>query len=278
VRSSWLTVAARTFSITIGDPDGGPLSVDYKVDSGAWSEPRGFASPGSYSLLLNGSELEANLNAGKHEITFRVSDGFSRVTAAAAISVNSPPTIDLIGSGDTLSIPETGSFVETVAFALGDADGDRLMFLYAIDSAIDWRVYNKSVVGKSVSLRLSENWPSPRFSVGNHTLLFRVSDNFDASGSITVNVRVGGDGGSPSATGGRPRPSTAPSGPVTATVSHPANAGSKAFGAGAIAGIAAGGLGIVIGAIAVVICFRARRRGSEQLSSTPLTTGWFGSE
>jgi hypothetical protein len=216
-------------------------------------------------------EFEANLRPGKRKVTFRVTDGFTSATAVATCDVNTPPTIDVVSATDVLLLPENGSFEQTVTFSLADADGNPVTVLYAIDSVVDWRVYRESVTGKSLVLTLTENWPSPRLSRGNHTLLFLASDGFDLSSSVDVRVNVAAAGTSPKATTARP-----PSGATSATPrphlsgTGTANQGGAALGAGAIAGIAIGGLA-VIGAVAVVLLLRRRR--DCHLSTVSLMSG-----
>jgi hypothetical protein len=245
LRASTPTIAERTFSIVIGDPDGCRLSVDYRYDSGGWSEPREFSGPGSYSIVIATAEYEANLRPGKHSVTFRVTDGFTSTTAVASCDVNIPPTIGIVSPTDELLLPESGSFQRTVAFSLGAADGNPLTVLYAIDSVVDWGVYRESVSGNSLVLTFTENWPSPRLPRGNHTLLFRVFDGFDLSSSADVPVNV----------------------------ANHANQGGSGLRAGAIAGIAIGALA-VIGGVVVVVFLKLRRRKEDDLSTIPMVSGW----
>jgi hypothetical protein len=52
----------------------------------------------------------------------------------------------LFGQNSEGSLPEIGSFEQAVTFALGDADGDALSFLDAIDSTSDWYLYRLAVL------------------------------------------------------------------------------------------------------------------------------------
>jgi hypothetical protein len=263
LRASTPTMDERTFSIMIGDPDGFTLSVDYRYDSGGWSEPREFAVPGSYSIVIASAEFEANLRPGKHKVTFRVTDGFTSATAVVPCDVNTPPTIGIVSETDDLQLPESGCFKQTVAFSLGDADRDRLTVLYAIDSVVDWRVYRESVTGNSLVVTFTENWPSPRLPGGNHTLLFRVSDGFDASSIVDVHVNVAGAGATPALTTARSHLS----------VTGNANKGGSALSAGAIAGVAIAALA-VIGGVVFVGFRNLRRREDDHLSTISLVSGW----
>jgi hypothetical protein len=228
------STADRLFNLTIGDQDNGPLYVDYRFGTRAWSANRMFPAPGTIALAIPAWQFNANLQPGRHEITFRVSDGFSHgadSTAVAAYTVNSAPT--LTAATTAITLPETGKFEAAVSFTLSDTDGDALSFLYAIDSTIDWQVHRSGVTGGSLELKFTDEWPSPRLALGTHTLACRLSDGLDVSDSVVLSI----------------------------TVTEGTTEDDDGLSGGAIAGIVVGVV-VVIGAAAAAVFFLVIRKGN----------------
>jgi hypothetical protein len=191
--------------------------------------------PGTYTVDIGIVEFVGSLQPRKHDITFRVSDGFPRqtdVTASASYSVNSVPTIAMVGQSGALSVPEAGTFENAITFSLVDTDGDPLTFQYGIDSAGTWSAYQEGITESSLKLTLSEKWPSPRLSKGGHTLYFRVTDGLSESTVVQLNVNVDGND----------------------------SQGSGGLSGGAIAGITIAVV-VVVAAVIVAVFFFWRRQG-----------------
>jgi hypothetical protein len=197
VRATGPSTTDRNFSLTINDEDNGPLFVDYRFATGPWSATRRFPSPGTHSLLIPAALFNANPAPGVHTITFRVSDVFDHgadITANATYVVNTAPTLTITGQSTVVSIPETGSFEQPVAFTLGDQEGDAVSVLYAIDSTTEWHLYRSGVTGGAIDVVFTDAWPSPRLSGGTHTVAWQVSDGMDVGAIVQLSVTVAGEG------------------------------------------------------------------------------------
>jgi hypothetical protein len=251
IASTGLLASDREFSLTIDDPDETPLYVSYQFDESAWSVQRTL-SPGSHTIVIPTSEFPATFrHPGHHSITFRVSDGFTTVDKIVSYVVNTRPTIAISGQTNTITIPATGGFTQTVVFSLSDPDNDALSFLYAIDSTLAWAEYQSAIMTTSLSLTLTQSFPSPRLASGNHTIACKVSDGVEQSLVVFLVVDVAGDSSGDGGGGGK---GTSPGGDPSK---------GDGIGVGAIVGIVIGVV-VVIAVVAVaVFCLIRKRDGSD---------------
>ena len=159
------------FTLEASDPD---KEDEGKLKYSADNLPKGAslnASSGAFSWTPDYDQ------AGKHTITFKVSDGTAEASTSVQITVenvNRPPTIKGPGS-ETVTAGESVS----LTYSGDDPDGDKLTF-----SADDLPA------GASLSGSGSFSWTPGENQTGSHTFTVKVSDGKEeASISTTITVK-----------------------------------------------------------------------------------------
>jgi hypothetical protein len=229
----------RTFTVTLSDPEGGPLLVDFAVDEQIWSEPVVWGV-GVQELEVPIDAFDGHLRPGPHTIAFRASDGTNSAKTSAHYVVNSPPILAI--QQHEIILPGR------IGVNVSDVDGDNTKILFRVDASSAW--FNvpgaDAFHSGAIELIVTSNWTHPPLEKGSHIFHFAAHDGFDMSETVEITVTFGAE----------VRTHTQSQHPAATEKPH---AKANKISGGVIAGIGIGAA-IVVGAVFVGVCFLCRRK------------------
>ena len=226
-------VGSGSLPFTIGDAEGGTLTVTVEADDSS------LLPSGSFALAGSGSSRSLAITppggvTGITNVTLRVTDGGGlsatsafTVTVQSSVPTNTAPSISVIAGQTVIA----GAASTAIPFTVGDAEGGPLVTTATAANAtlLPGASFAFSGSGTSRTLIIT----APAGSIGSTNVTVRVRDNGNLTGSTTFSVTVNAP----------PPPNTAPT--ITAVDNQTVTAGSASAAIPFTLGDAEGGTLIV---------------------------------
>jgi hypothetical protein len=189
-RASGPTLSDRSFDLTVSDPNGGLVAIEYSIDDATFQLAGAFPGTGAATVIVPADYFTPFLSPGTHTLTFRAANEFNGSTAVVRYAVNRAPLLTVVEPTGRLSIVAGSQSQVMVTLAISLLDADQVSVQYRVDPDRVWHIAANNVTSSVYVFNLTSDWGDRAFTVGLHHLRLRLDDGLDASEVATVQYKI----------------------------------------------------------------------------------------